>query len=276
MEDYATYYEDNGRKKEGFMFYPYILYAVPGENVPLHWHEEIEIMYTKADGILMLDGKRIEYCYNDIFFFNSKQLHSTFHTSAGWAYHIVIHPDMFCSASILDNNDKRFIFPEKVESNCEIYRDILDTLLQIPSPSSDTDKLLIMKNLFALLYQLMSDGYMSIGENPGISAQTAYIKSAIKYINANLRKKISVQDIAGHLGITREYLMRLFKQYTGETVNSYIQSHRLESARKDLVNGYNLTDIVDKYDYTDTSYFCRLYKKQYGVSPIKSRTAKEP
>ena len=92
---------------------------------------------------------------------------------------------------------------------------------------------------------------------------------AIRYIQKNLTHKIPVQNIADQIGISKEYLMRLFKHYTGETINSYIQNHRMEAAIHDLDAGYNLTDIIEKYDYNDASYFYRLFKKKYGVTPGK-------
>lgn len=269
MKKHDEYREDNVRPKDGFKFYPYTLYAEPGENVPLHWHEEFEIMLTKADGFLMLDGQTIEYKNNDILFFNSRQLHSTYHKTNGWAYHILIHPDLLNAGCILEEKGKEFHFPTIIKADDMVSRQIVEDFLQISFPISDMDKMRVMKKLFDLIYHLMSEGYQMIDDEQDTSIQTSYIKSAIKYINHNLTNKIHVQAVADHIGISKEYLMRLFKQYTGETINSYIQIHRLEAARKDLIAGYSLTDIVDKYDYSDSSYFCRLFKKHYGVSPGK-------
>ncbi len=267
MEDYARYREENGRPTSGFMFSKYTLYANPGLNVPLHWHEEIEILFTKADGILILDGKKIDYRAEDILFINSRQLHSTYHTTAGWAYHILVHPELFCIRNILNDKNKRFHFPEKIESDSALCRQILEDIIKIPAPISDTDKLLIMSKLFEMLFHLMDAGYPIIQNYMESTAQTEYIKSTIKYISQNIRHKISIQEIADYVGISKEYLMRLFKLYTGKTINSYIQTTRLEAARDDLSGGYSLTDIIYKYDYSDVAYFCRLFKKHYGISP---------
>lgn len=268
MEDYYRYREENGRLASGFMIYTYNLYANPGPNVPLHWHEEVEIMFSKTDGVLILDGKKISFREEDILFINSRQLHSTYHINAGWSYHILVHPELF-SRNILNDKNKRFYFPEKLNSDDISYRQILEDIIQIPAPISDTDKLFVMSKIFELLFYLTDNGYSVIENKPEMTAQTRYIKSAIEYITQNLRHKIPVQSIADEVGISKEYLMRLFKLYTGETVNSYIQAHRLEAAKNDLAAGYSLTDIIYKYNYSDVAYFCRLFKKQYGISPGK-------
>lgn len=126
-----------------------------------------------------------------------------------------------------------------------------------------------MSKLFELLFYLMDKGYLIIENETGITTQESYIKSALEYISQNLSHRIPVQSIADEVGISKEYLMRLFKIYTGETINSYIQAHRLEAAKNDLSAGYSLTDIIYKYDYSDVAYFCRLFKNHYGISPGK-------
>lgn len=269
MKDYAGYREENGRQTSGFMFYIYTLYANPGQNVPLHWHEEIEILFSKADGILMLDGKTINYLKGDILFINSQQLHSTYHTSAGWAYHILIHPELLCIRNILNDKNKSFRFTEKIASDDVFCRQLLENIIQIPTLVSYKNRLFVMSKLFELLFYLMDKGYLIIENETGITTQESYIKSALEYISQNLSHRIPVQSIADEVGISKEYLMRLFKIYTGETINSYIQAHRLEAAKNDLSAGYSLTDIIYKYDYSDVAYFCRLFKNHYGISPGK-------
>lgn len=276
MEDYDKYREENGRLTSGFMFYTYTLYAIPGPNVPLHWHEEVEIMFPKTDGVLMLDGKKINFCEDDILFVNSRQLHSTYHINAGWSYHIVVHPELFCARNILNDKYRKFHFPEKLDSDDVSYRRILEDLIQIPTPISDANKLFIMSKLFELLFYLTNNGYSIIEDEPDMTAQTGYIKSALEYIHQNFNHKIPVQNIANEVGISKEYLMRLFKLYTGETVNSYIQSYRLEAAKNDLAAGSSLTDIIYKYNYSDVAYFCRLFKKKYGISPGKYKETPDP
>lgn len=269
MDDYAKYHEINDRLSTGFMFYIYTLYADPGPNVPTHWHEEAEILYTKADGLLILDGKKINYRADDILFINSRQLHSTYHTTSGWAYHILVHPELFHAGNILDDKNKTFHFPERIEAHDPACKRILEDMIHVQTPASDADRLFLMSRLYDLLYYLLDNGYPLIENEPADTVQTGYIKSAIRYIEKNLTGKIPAQSIANEIGISREHLMRLFKLYTGETLNSYIQSHRLEAAKKDLADGYSLTDIVYKYDYSDTAYFCRLFKRHYGMSPGK-------
>lgn len=275
MEDYFRYKEENDRPAGGFKFYIYNIYGTTGLSVPLHWHDEIEILYPKTEGELILDGNTISFHRNDILFMNSKQLHSTYLTKEGWAYYILVHPDLLSAHHILDDKSKGFHFPEKINYDAPFCRQIMEDIVHIPAPISDTNKLFVMNKLFGLLYYLADNGYSVIENEPKITYQTVYVKSALEFIHQNIRRKMAINDIADAVGISKEYLMRLFKLYTGETVNSYVQARRLDAAKNDLADGYSLTEVVYKYEYTDSAYFCRLFKKQYGISPGKYKESLE-
>lgn len=179
MEDYFRYKEENDRPAGGFQFYLYNIYGTEGLSVPLHWHEEIEILYPKTEGELILDGSKISFNKNDILFVNSKQLHSTYLTKEGWAYYILVHPDLLSAGNILDDKKKGFYFPEKISCNDIFCRQIMEDIVHIPAPISDTNKLLVMNRLFSLLYYLSDNGYSVLENEAGITYQTGYIKSAL-------------------------------------------------------------------------------------------------
>jgi len=269
MKDYIKYREDGVRPTGGFTFYQYNLYAIPGVNVSPHWHDEIEILFPKTDGTLILDGEIIEFCEDDILFINSRQLHSTYHTKSGWSYHFLIHPNTLCIKEILNDKGKRICFPKKIEAGKTPCKIILEDIMKLPTPISDTNKFFIMSKMFELLFYLADKGYATVEDKPKMTVQEGYVKSALEYIQQNICHKIPIQSIADELGVSKEHLMRLFKTYTGETINSYIQTRRLEEAKNDLHAGYSLTDVIYKYDYSDVAYFCKLFKKHYGVSPGK-------
>lgn len=87
----------------------------------------------------------------------------TYHINAGWSYHILVHPEIF-SRNILNDKNKRFHFPEKLDSDDISYRQILEDILHIPAPISDANKLFVMSRIFELLFYLTDNGY-SVIEN---------------------------------------------------------------------------------------------------------------
>ena len=92
-------------------------------------------------------------------------------------------------------------------------------------------------------------------------------KNAIKYIEDNITDKISINDVAGTIGISGAHLMRLFKKYTGFTIITYITNLKLEHALLDIQSGAGIADVAYKYSFTDAAYFCRKFKDRYKMSP---------
>lgn len=95
------------------------------------------------------------------------------------------------------------------------------------------------------------------------------IDRVISYINSNLDKKLTVNELSNKFFISRYYLMHKFKAYTGKTVYSYIQSKKLLKALNNINNGMTAKQACYESGYTDYSVFLKAFKKEFGVSPCK-------
>lgn len=95
------------------------------------------------------------------------------------------------------------------------------------------------------------------------------IDRVISYINSNLDKKLTVNELSNKFFISRYYLMHKFKAYTGKTVYSYIQSKKLLKALNNINNGMTAKQACYESGYTDYSVFLKAFKKEFGVSPGK-------
>ena len=68
--------------------------------------------------------------------------------------------------------------------------------------------------------------------------------------------------------------MKLFKDLTGMSFTAYLVNYRLEIAAKQLKEtSLNIIDISTNCGFNNHSYFTRAFKKKYGMSPLKYRTA---
>lgn len=125
------------------------------------------------------------------------------------------------------------------------------------------------------------EGNRETGEDSDFSEQrkketedgTALIqKKVIPYIQENLTASFSVGDIAEYVALNPQYTMRLFKKTMGMSILEYVTQCRLEKAKGYLENtSYNNEIIAGKVGYVSSSYFIRLFKKQYGITPREYR-----
>ncbi len=94
------------------------------------------------------------------------------------------------------------------------------------------------------------------------------LRSALKYISEAYAEIRSTVEIADKVGCSMSYLSRLFRQYTGDTVLSYLTDYRLQQAKQQLLVGASVTDACYRSGFGDCSHFIKVFKKHEGVTPL--------
>jgi two-component system response regulator YesN len=94
------------------------------------------------------------------------------------------------------------------------------------------------------------------------------IRRAIDYIRLHYQESISLEDVAGRLDITPEYLSTLFNREMGQNFSVFLKKFRISHAKR-LLKGTNkkIYEISKEVGYTDPKYFNRVFKEEEGVSP---------
>jgi transcriptional regulator GlxA family with amidase domain len=99
------------------------------------------------------------------------------------------------------------------------------------------------------------------------------IKKAQLYIEDNFQNKITVDELADMLSLSRRNLERRFKKATANTVVEYIQKVKIEAAKMSLESSRdNVNEVMYKVGYTDTKAFRNTFKRITGLSPVQYRT----
>lgn len=93
-----------------------------------------------------------------------------------------------------------------------------------------------------------------------------------KIIIDNRLKPIRVDDIADQIGISKEYLLKLFRKEEGITVREYITRTKMEAAANMLkYSDRHVGEISDYLAFDSVSYFSRTFTKIYGMPPKEYR-----
>lgn len=94
----------------------------------------------------------------------------------------------------------------------------------------------------------------------------------VNYIYSHLHKKITVDELAKHTGLSPSYLSRLFKKETGESITGYIIRRKIDAAKNMLkYSGYSLSQISETLAFSCQSYFTKMFKDLEGVTPKRYR-----
>ena len=102
--------------------------------------------------------------------------------------------------------------------------------------------------------------------------KNAALDEIIKYIRSNFGGNLSLDFLAEQAHISREYLSRKFKNYTGTNLSDFITEVRIERAKQLLRSStHSITDISSYCGYTSLGNFQRFFKKLTGCSPSEYR-----
>nr|WP_298792907.1 helix-turn-helix domain-containing protein [uncultured Allomuricauda sp.] len=95
------------------------------------------------------------------------------------------------------------------------------------------------------------------------------IKEAQKFIESNVRDKISVEGLARKYAISSRNFVRRFKKATQNTPLEYIQRVRIEAAKRSLESTeQNVNEVMYQVGYADQKAFRTVFKKYAGISPV--------
>jgi transcriptional regulator GlxA family with amidase domain len=98
------------------------------------------------------------------------------------------------------------------------------------------------------------------------------IKKAQDFIEKNYQEKITVDQIASMLALSRRNLERRFRKATSNSVVEYIQRVKIEAAKVSLESSReNVNDAMYKVGYSDPKAFRVSFKKITGLSPMQYR-----
>lgn len=100
------------------------------------------------------------------------------------------------------------------------------------------------------------------------------IDRAIEILRAECHKNISLSQLAERVYLSPSYLSYLFKKNTGESYIKFFTGLRMKKAKELLVQtNLKVGEIGKQVGYTNTSYFCILFRDFYGMSPSQYREA---
>ena len=101
----------------------------------------------------------------------------------------------------------------------------------------------------------------------------ALVKKAILYLNRNASKQIVRWKLADTVHVSEDYLTRIFHKEIGLSLWEYLNRYRIYIATKMLLETNDtIYEIAENSGFQDQAYFCRVFKKIYGIPPGKIRS----
>lgn len=134
------------------------------------------------------------------------------------------------------------------------------------------EQLETVEDVTRLQYAMVVDFCRRTGEAKRPDNISTDVWQCMNYIRSHVYHPITLADLAADLGRSTSYVRKHFQHDVGMTVGEFITHSKLEEAKTLLIySNKSLAEISFDLCFSSQSYFQRLFKKAYGITPAQHR-----
>ena len=101
---------------------------------------------------------------------------------------------------------------------------------------------------------------------------TDTIFKAASYVKEHYNEKITLDQIANYVYLSKSYLSKIFKEEMNCTLTGYINKVRIDKSKMLLrYENLSIVEIANLVGFDDQSYFTKVFRNIVGISPGKYR-----
>ncbi|MGV8095246.1 MAG: helix-turn-helix domain-containing protein [Mangrovibacterium sp.] len=252
-----------------------------GYHFKTHCHKRVELIYVLRGSCMMIIENELVSLTKENSIFVFPYTNHDFQVHSGGGVKIVqleftldkqeAHSSGSCTLAGLHflnrlSEGMKFI---KIPNNPEI-RDCMERIIRenrMIQENSDT-----LNKLYFLELDILLSRYVSKMSKTDKEFENNCIKQGIEIIHKEYCSEIKVNHIAAECGVSERYFRKLFKKYMESTPHDYCNNLRISKAVELLSNRrIPIKEIAYSVGYSTPQYFCRAFKKAYGLTPQKYR-----
>ena len=254
------------------------------ELIDWHWHSGFQFCYVTSGEIIMQTVKRkVILEEGDGMFIQSQQVHKAMNRSKKAEYISLNLPIHFLGLEgselyyrfmepVLHAESVESIIIRKKDSDMAEFLAVLKTCAKKIVSENSIYSLNLLADLLLLweeLFRQISITDCSQVKRNGINKR---VQELLRYLQTNYNKKVTLQDIANHVNLSKSECSRFFKKITGETIFEYLLKYRIEKSIELLRNtDMTITEIAYETGFMSQSYYDQRFRKVKGISPLKYR-----
>ncbi|MBQ6568938.1 MAG: response regulator [Clostridia bacterium] len=161
----------------------------------------------------------------------------------------------------------RFVLkPTKMDELTEALNTMIANLNKIkaeePSPASDSDD----------KTDKTETGEELLEDDKGDNSGSFIAKNALKYIEENFAKHLTLSMVADSIYVSQWHLSRVLKKYQDLSFTDLLNTVRIKKAKEMMSDpSLKIHDISKLVGFSDVSHFSKIFKKFEGVSPNEYR-----
>ena len=299
---------EQGERSFPIQYYVDELEKYPGRQIALHWHPELEFYVAQGCPLKVQLGQSFAVLQEgDGIFLNANFLHAYYPAVEGCSTHpnFVFSPELIAPYGssafakyiqpIIEDKEIPYILLKPGTPWQKEVLDLVDkacSLLQkycrasehygqfpmLPFDHANIESPCYELEIQTLLGQIWKTIYANRDAIPKIAVKKSNqilqvrMQKMLAFIQKNYARQISLEEIATSAGVSKSEAARCFDSYLHQSPGSYLLEYRLEMAQKLLsYEHYTIAEIAEKCGFGSSSYFCKIFKRELGVTPLQYR-----
>lgn len=268
--------------------YYYVDHLHPRYQMSVHWHNEWELLRVKAGAFqILLDDEQITAQAGDVLLIRGGVLHGGIPASCAYECFVFDLYGLFRGTEMVKKHlrpfyrqqicPKSFFSSETEPAVCAIADELMAIFNDSAAQDTDCHELETAACICKLFARILKDKCYTPA-SPEVYADHHRIdqmKEVLEYIEKHYNSGLSLEELAGVVGMNPKYFCRVFAALTHQTPMDYVNFFRIEHAAYLLDStDLSVTAIGTECGFSESSYFTKVFKKYKGTTPKAYRQLK--
>ncbi len=241
-----------------------------------HWHDDVEFICIRSGRMhYRINDQTVLLRAGEGIFVNARQLHFGYSETREECEFICIllHPELLCASEQLR---RQFVQPMLQEGapyvllrpSAPWQREVMDEVCRIADAREEETAPLQIQQRFYRIWQLLYEGAPWSGAKGRPDHRLAMVKAMVILIQQRYMDKLSLEDIAASVNVSKNTCLNLFRTYLDDTPGSYLVAYRAKMAADLLLETERtIADIAVSVGFASPSHFTQTFRGIYGCTP---------
>lgn len=237
------------------------------QKFPNHFHDYFVIGFVEGGKRhLWCKGKEYDLSAGDLILFNPRDNHCCAPTNGEILdYRAINISPRVMAAAVKEITGKAYLpcFTQNVVPQSEVAQSVADLYEAILFKASKLKK----EEAFLLLLEQILLECAAPSPRLEFAEPSRQIKTLCEYMETNYTQNITLDELLSMTSFGKSYLLRSFTKQIGVSPYRYLQTIRLEKAKKLLEQGTAPIEAAQMAGFSDQSHFTKFFKEFIGLTP---------
>lgn len=237
------------------------------QKFPNHFHEYYVIGFIEK-GHRHLSCKNKEYTIEpgDLVIFNPRDNHTCEQIDGKMLdYRCINIQSEIMSKAVFEITGREYL--PYFTSQVIFHSELVSLLRELHHMIMQEEKGFRKEEIFFFLLQQLIEEYTQQEAPTGKLGQSAQAQAVCEFLEKNYMENVALEDLCNLTGLSKYYLLRSFTKQKGISPYSYLETIRIDKAKKLLEQGISPMEVALQTGFADQSHFSNFFKKFIGLTP---------